>query len=57
MTSTETALLDRLVPDKKTSSGCHRNLAHYMIKIARLGGYLAGKHDAPPGNLAGHVRQ
>ncbi len=22
-----------------------------MIKIARLGGYLARKHDAPPGNL------
>ncbi len=51
LTSTETALLDRLVPDKKISSGGHQNLAHYLIKIARLGGYLARKHDAPPGNL------
>jgi len=51
LTSTETALLDRLVPDKKTMLEGHRHLAHYMTKIARLGGYLARKHDAPPGNL------
>jgi len=51
LTSTETNLLDRLVPDKKATWEGHQNLAHYMIKIARLGGYLARKHDGPPGNL------
>jgi hypothetical protein len=51
LTSTETDLLDRLVPDKKAVLEGDRHLAHYLIKIARLGGYLARKHDAPPGNL------
>lgn len=51
LTPTETDLLDRLVPDKKTRLEGHRHLGHYMLKIARLGGYLARKHDAPPGNL------
>ena len=51
LTSTETELLDRLVPDKKTALEGDRHLAHYMIKIARRGGHLARKHDAPPGRL------
>jgi hypothetical protein len=25
-------------------------LSHYLIKIARLGGYLARANDPPPGN-------
>ena len=28
-----------------------RNLSHYLIKIARLGGYLARASDPPPGNI------
>jgi hypothetical protein len=51
LTQVEISLLDRLVPDKKHTSEADRTLAHYMIKIARLGGYLARKHDSPPGNL------
>ncbi|MGY3698965.1 MULTISPECIES: hypothetical protein [Bradyrhizobium] len=26
-------------------------MSHYLIKIARLGGYLARANDPPPGNL------
>ena len=26
-------------------------LSHYLIKIARLGGYLARASDPPPGNM------
>ncbi len=26
-------------------------MAHYVIKLARLGGYLARAHDGPPGNI------
>ena len=25
-------------------------LAHYIVKLAQLGGYLARAHDPPPGN-------
>jgi hypothetical protein len=25
-------------------------MAHYIVKFARLGGYLARAHDPPPGN-------
>jgi hypothetical protein len=44
---TETELLDLLVTDK--SIAAQKNLAHYLTKIARLGGYLARAHDPPPG--------
>jgi len=27
-----------------------RKLSHYLIKLARLGGYLARNGDPPPGN-------
>ncbi len=29
--------------------GVARNLDFYMMRVARLGGYLARRHDAPPG--------
>lgn len=48
LSEVETKLLDKLVPDnspKKTSS-----LQNYLIKIAKLGGYLARASDPPPGN-------
>lgn len=47
-TETECQLLDRLVPDKKTHG--KKSLASYIIKVARLGGYLARATDSPPGN-------
>lgn len=42
-------LLDELEPDKPAQ---HQTapLAHYIMQLARLGGYLARVHDPPPGN-------
>lgn len=48
LTATEIALLDRLVNDKPQVR--RKSLSHYLIKIARLGGYLARANDPPPGN-------
>jgi len=42
-------LLDELVPNK-TPQPATPSVAHYVIKLARLGGYLARAHDGPPGN-------
>lgn len=39
LTATEIAVLDRLVNDKPQARRI--TLSHYLIKIARLGGYLA----------------
>ncbi|WP_439410318.1 hypothetical protein [Bradyrhizobium sp. DASA03030] len=47
-TPTEIGVLDRLVNDKPKTS--QKTLSHYLIKIARLGGYLARAGDPPPGN-------
>ncbi len=48
LTATEIGVLDRLVNDKPKAR--HKTLSHYLIKIARLGGYLARASDPPPGN-------
>ncbi|WFU39970.1 hypothetical protein QA640_37805 [Bradyrhizobium sp. CB82] len=48
LTATELGVLDRLVNDK--SKARQKTLSHYLIKIARLGGYLARASDPPPGN-------
>jgi len=48
LTETEIAVLDRLVNDKPHTR--RKMLSHYLIKIARLGGYLARANDPPPGN-------
>ncbi|UWU68180.1 IS4 family transposase [Bradyrhizobium sp. NC92] len=50
LTKAEIQLLDRLVKDKNPGSK-RKTLSHYLIKIARLGGYLARANDPPPGNL------
>ncbi|WP_240543090.1 hypothetical protein [Bradyrhizobium canariense] len=47
LTATEMGVLDRLVNDKPKA---RKTLSHYLIKIARLGGYLARASDPPPGN-------
>jgi len=48
LTTTEIAVLDRLVSDKPQAR--RKPLAHYLTKIARLGGFLARANDPPPGN-------
>ena len=47
LTTREMALLDGLVPDGGSRP---RTLGLYLVKIARLGGYLARGRDPPPGN-------
>jgi len=51
LTAPEIALLDRLVPDKARARTGARTLSSYLIKVARLGGYLARTRDPPPGNM------
>lgn len=48
-TDTEITLLDRTAPEPR--SGQTRDLDFYIVAVARLGGYLARKHDAPPGTI------
>jgi hypothetical protein len=42
-------LLDDLLPNKPAHHPA-ASLGHYIMKLARLGGYLARAHDLPPGN-------
>jgi hypothetical protein len=49
-TDLELRILDRLVADKPGAHLQQHLLAHYLIKLARLGGYLARNSDPPPGN-------
>jgi hypothetical protein len=51
LTDTELVLLDRLAPDKPQGRTSARTLPSYLIKVARLGGYLARSRDPPPGNM------
>jgi len=46
LTATEIGVLDRLVSDKPKAR--RKTLSRYLIKIARLGGYLACASDPPP---------
>lgn len=49
-TQLELQLLERLAPDRNAPAG-PPTLANYIVKIARLGGYLARAHDPAPGNI------
>ena len=49
-TELELRILDRLVHDKPGADRGQPTLAHYLTKLARLGGYLARNSDPPPGN-------
>jgi transposase-like protein len=51
LTKTEIALLDRIVKDHDRTRPQRKTISHYLIKIARLGGYLARASDPPPGNM------
>jgi hypothetical protein len=50
-TDTECQLLDHLVPDPPKNRSTKKSLPAYIIKVARLGGYLARANDPPPGNI------
>lgn len=39
------------MPDKGPPPSRAATLSSYLIKIAKLGGYLARTHDPPPGNI------
>lgn len=49
-TELELWLLDQLVTDRNDLVARRKSLSAYLIKLARLGGYLARAHDPPPGN-------
>ncbi|MEJ0050937.1 MAG: IS4 family transposase [Methylovirgula sp.] len=51
MTEIEIKLLDHLVKDRNGDSPRRKTLSHYVVKVARLGGYLARASDPPPGNI------
>jgi hypothetical protein len=50
LTQSEIDLLDKLVADKSEKRSTIKTISHYLIKIARLGCYLARANDGPPGN-------
>ncbi len=50
LTQVELQLLDQLVPDRSPATQAS-TLSEYIIKIARLGGYLARARDPAPGNI------
>ena len=50
LTGIETRWLDALIQERTLSRDRRGTLGAYLIKIARLGGYLARAKDPPPGN-------
>ena len=47
-TETEIAILNHLAGDPEQPPP--KNVAHYLVAMAKLGGYLNRKNDGPPGN-------
>jgi len=50
LNETEVTLLDKLVKTKSETSQKTATVSNYIMKIAKLGGYLARASDSPPGN-------
>lgn len=50
-TENEVALLDLLISDTGNRQAKQGTLSFYLIKLARLGGYLARAGDPPPGTI------
>jgi Transposase DNA-binding len=50
LTKAEIALLDKLTGPPHRHDKRQKDLGHYLLAIARLGGYLARASDPPPGN-------
>jgi hypothetical protein len=48
-TATEIKLLEHLIPAKDKTK--KKTVGIFLIKLARLGGYLNRKRDGPPGNM------
>jgi hypothetical protein len=51
LTDLEIELLDHFVKDNVKTTPRSKTLSHYLIKIARLGGYLNRAKDPAPGNV------
>jgi len=51
LTGLETKILDQMIPDSTADRPDAGTISLYLIKIARLGGYLARTKDSPPGNI------
>ncbi len=51
LTPAEIATLDSIDASRPTPRILRRTLASYLLQIAMHGGYLARKHDPPPGNM------
>ena len=49
-TETEQQLLDHFVKDRPSETRSF-TVQYYLRKVVKLGGYLARKHDPPPGNI------
>jgi Transposase DNA-binding/Transposase DDE domain len=49
LTEVEVAILDRLAGDSAVPAS--PTASHYLVAIAKLGGYLARAKDPPPGNM------
>ena len=49
-TDAEIEILDRATA-RPSQAGDARNLDAYLIRVARLGGHLARRHDRPPGTI------
>jgi hypothetical protein len=50
LTATEIYLLDQFVSDTSNAKAAGNTVSLYLVKLARLGGYLARSKDPPPGN-------
>lgn len=51
LTQLELDLLDRIFATEPKDADNARSLSHYIVYIARLGGYLARSRDPAPGNI------
>lgn len=51
LTEVELLLLDEITAANGGPSSTNRTLAHYLLCMARLRGYLARALDPPPGNM------
>ena len=49
LTEAEIKILDRLTGDPRSAT--NPGVCHYLVAIAKLGGYLARAKDPPPGNM------
>ncbi len=49
LTEAEIGILDRLTEDPRPAT--NPGVCHYLLAIAKLGGYLARAKDPPPGNM------